>query len=234
MKRLIVNADDLGQKPDAIPRAQHLAQKGRLTSISIMTDGPAVAEALALEDLDIGFHLELGRGRPKQEVLSTRWGRGEVESEFARQFEVFARAGVRPTHFDGHYHIHIFPGVVEIVARLAAERGIPWVRCPVEEPIDLARAGPRRDVTELFLRHARAARDVFASHGLKMTEGFRGLALVDGMTAEDVVAVVSNLPEGATEFMIHPHPADAISLRDPRVGQALAQHGVVPSRRCAS
>ncbi len=45
----------------------------------------------------------------------------ELASQYQRFIELFGR---KPTHFDSHHHVHMFPQIFPIVARFAAEQGI--------------------------------------------------------------------------------------------------------------
>ena len=57
----------------------------------------------------------------------------EVEIETAAQLERFrSLVGYPPTHLDGHQHVHVFPGIAAVVARVAARCGVRCVRIPTE------------------------------------------------------------------------------------------------------
>ena len=64
--------------------------------------------------------------------------RGEfpVYRELAAQVRKIVSAGIRPSHLDTHKHTHLLPPVLDAVARLAHEFGIPWVRRPFDFGID--------------------------------------------------------------------------------------------------
>src|SRR5262245_34993293 len=67
LRRLIVNADDLGLSPAINLGVVELHAAGVVTSASLMMNLPATADALALtagSDLDIGVHLNLTAGAP--------------------------------------------------------------------------------------------------------------------------------------------------------------------------
>ena len=67
LRRLIVNADDLGLAPAINLGVVELHAAGVVTSASLMMNLPATADALALtagSDLDIGVHLNLTAGAP--------------------------------------------------------------------------------------------------------------------------------------------------------------------------
>ncbi len=68
MKRLILNADDLGLTPGVNRAAMELARAGALTSATLMAAAPATEEAaesaLELPSLGVGCHVVLVDGRP--------------------------------------------------------------------------------------------------------------------------------------------------------------------------
>ena len=63
-----------------------------------------------------------------------------------RKCGAFWTRGYALTHLDTHKHTHLAPPVLQAVARIAEEFGIPWVRRPFDLPITAARVG--RDVAQ--------------------------------------------------------------------------------------
>ncbi len=154
---LVVNGDDFGYS-DAINAAiVRCHREGVLTSATLLVNYPAAgaARALAREHpaLGVGLHLNLTGGAPvlpPAEVpsLVDRRGRflpfpaqlrrigggrarlAEVERELRAQFEQMLGWGLRPTHVDGHLHVHAYPRVLPIVLRLMAEYGVRALRSP--------------------------------------------------------------------------------------------------------
>lgn len=120
MRRLIVNADDLGLS-DGINRGiieAHLA--GVVTSTSLMVDGPAAEPAAMLSrehpSLSVGLHF-VDDGPDLDQP-------GHAEREFARQLEHFrALVGAAPTHVDSHHHVHFTR--MATFARLVGPLGVP-------------------------------------------------------------------------------------------------------------
>ena len=60
------------------------------------------------------------------------------------------QAGIRPVFINGHQHLHLLPGIVNIVIRLAKEYNIPYIRI-VNEPLSLSRGNLFRQAQLLFL-----------------------------------------------------------------------------------
>jgi len=162
VKRLIVNADDLGADEARNAGIFEAVREGSVTSVSILANGPALEGALREigslkeEKISWGIHLNLSEGTPRiaglrrltgkdgfflgkvpaHELLSHR-GDPELEKEVAQEMEAqvqaLGNAGIRISHLDSHQHIHVFPAVVRAAVRLARQHRIPWMRVP-EEP----------------------------------------------------------------------------------------------------
>lgn len=126
-RNLIVNADDLGAS-DGVNRgivASHVG--GVVTSASLMVHGSAADDAAELArrhpDLAVGLHWDLDAGGVDRVPLDDA---GAVRAELTAQLERFERLmGRRPTHVDGHHHVHQRPGIEPIARELAAPLGVP-------------------------------------------------------------------------------------------------------------
>ena len=160
-KAVIINGDDFGMRwevNEAIVRAH---KQGVLTSTTIMANMPLAAEAIKLSkempQLGVGVHLNLSKGKPLSNdqivksllnangelFLSQRklWARSvlrwkirkAIYAELAAQIQWVLDNGIKATHLDSHYHIHIFPIVYSIVCSLAKRfdiKAIRWVYEP--------------------------------------------------------------------------------------------------------
>ncbi len=99
MKRLIVNADDLGYTEAVNRGILEAHERGIVTSTSLMVDGPAAEDGVARARgtaLSVGLHAVL------DDVPAER-APGELVRQLARFEEL---AGARPTHVDSHHHTH--------------------------------------------------------------------------------------------------------------------------------
>jgi predicted glycoside hydrolase/deacetylase ChbG (UPF0249 family) len=219
---LAVNADDFGFTRDVNAGIVEAHLKGILTSTTLMANGAAFDDAVRLArehpSLDVGVHFVLVGGRslldgtplPASVAALTRrlaLGRLRAYDELRAQIERIRAAGIAPTHLDTHKHTHLLPPVLDAVARLSQEYGVPWVR----RPFDLPLSGPLPGVplpTRLasramgFLRgrfHAKLSR-----HGCRTTDWFAGFQMTGRASAEAVVRLLRSLPPGTTEFMVHP------------------------------
>lgn len=155
-RRLIVNADDFGRS-HAINQAVFYAHReGILTTASLMVNGDAFEEAVALAQmhprLGVGLHLTLVCGRPalpsdaipglvrsqgafSEKAVSAgfryffqRRLAAQLEREIAAQFARFHRTGLALDHVNGHLNMHLHPAVFGILMRHASEWGVKAIR----------------------------------------------------------------------------------------------------------
>jgi chitin disaccharide deacetylase len=220
-RRLIVNADDFGFTPDVNEGILEAHTGGILTATTLMANGgafdDAVRRARAHPSLDIGCHLVLVGGRsllpphaplpatvPRLlAALSAR--RLRIEDELRAQVLKILDTGLRPTHLDTHKHTHLAPPVLDAVARVSAEFGIPWVRRPFDVPLGGAGASPLTRLVRAGLAPLRGRFErVLASRGCRATDHFAGFSLTGVFGARELIALIQRLPSGLTEFMCHP------------------------------
>jgi predicted glycoside hydrolase/deacetylase ChbG (UPF0249 family) len=203
LKRLVVNADDFGFTQDVNEGIVEAHQRGILTSTTLMANGAAFDNAVRLAAqnpiLDVGCHLVLIGGQsvaaPHKPLPSSVAGllaaivSGQIAiyDELAAQARKILAAGIAPTHLDTHKHTHLAPPVLEAVARIAQEFGIPWVRRPFQIPL----------LSRRFHR-------VLDDRNCRTTDHFTGFRLTGRFGAPELVQLIRNLPEGTTEFMCHP------------------------------
>ncbi|CUH93997.1 hypothetical protein P22_0059 [Propionispora sp. 2/2-37] len=235
MKKIIVNADDFGLH-EAINSAiieGHLS--GCVSSASIMPNGKAFLHAAHLCSqnrlLGVGVHLTLVGLEPlsEPEKVSSlvddqglfyksyihfllRYVQGkirqeEIKREMALQIEQVIAAGIPVTHLDSHQHLHIIPGIFEVVVELAKCYHIGAVRIPDESyfftggyPFSLSRILGRTGLTYL----SRMARRKIVKHGLVAPDHFFGMLSGGHMSENYLLQVVEQLPEGVSEIMMHP------------------------------
>ena len=143
---LIVNADDFGLSKGQNYGIIEACRNGVVTSTTALVNGEAIDHAAQLSrgppGLAVGMHFVLTMGKPLTEMPGlTREGMlgkwiwqmaeegalplEEISLELASQYQRFIELfGRKPTHFDSHHHVHMFPQIFPIVARFAAEQGI--------------------------------------------------------------------------------------------------------------
>ncbi len=247
MRQLIVNADDFGLTESVNRGIVHAHKEGIVTSTTLMATGTAFDSAVSISrsvpGLGIGVHLNLTAGRPVSPVENIptllncdgrlRWTPAcllralvsrqvslvEIETELREQIRKVCNAGIRPTHLDGHKHVHLMPGVSEIVIRLAMEFSIPSIRCPIEVAPDVA--GLMRDahsqtaaIKQCLVRRAVSGfanrfAPKLAKAGLPCPSHFRGLIQTGSLRLRSLLDILAKLPEGISELMCHPGYVDA-------------------------
>jgi len=248
MRQLIINADDLGLTTGVNRGILDSHHYGGVTSASLMANGEAFEEAVAMSRratrLSLGVHLNLTQGIPLSapsavpslvdargrlyltpsrllsRLITGRINLREIELEFQEQIVKVLRAGIIPTHLDGHKHVHILPGVSEIVIRLAQEFGIPSARCPLEEfppatPLPRSPRDPKTRVLKQYLVgravswFARRFRLGLSRAGLNSPANFFGLTETGFLNTKTLENILERLPEGVSELMCHPGYTDS-------------------------
>ena len=179
--RLIINADDFGLTPGINRAIAELHDAGAVTSATLMADGPAFEDAVALAQarpaLSVGCHVVLTDGMPVSApesiptligadgksfrasliefVLAALTGRineDEVEREALAQVQKLQRAGIDVSHLDTHKHTHLFPAIARPLLHLAERCSIGAIRNPFEQPWSMQGSHLRRLQVHLLRR----------------------------------------------------------------------------------
>ena len=243
MKQLIVNADDFGLTMGVTQGILDAHWEGIVTSTTLMANGAAFDVAASASrrapSLGVGVHLNLSEGVPVslahriptlvdrggrlhltpgrllESMLSGRVNLDDVETELRAQISMVVRAGISPTHLDGHKHVHVLPGIDDIVIRLAREFDIPSLRCPLEKrPGLLNTVRARKSGSPSILKQYLVARGVSAfarrfrqkldEAGLQYPQYFYGLSQTGFLNTRLIRHLLDRLPEGTSELMCHP------------------------------
>jgi chitin disaccharide deacetylase len=273
---LVACGDDLGLHPATSEGIATAHDEGVLRAASLMVTGAAAEQAVTLAgtrpNLSIGVHLSLldvrpagdpapwadlldgrgcfppsadGRALFRVAIRASRRPRAALD-EFAAQLRRAAALGIRPTHVDGHNHLHLLPALFPGVVALCADHGIHWVRVP-RAPLRrllwrrwaMDRGGAKGTLIRAFGRgSARALRPPVRCADHVVGLGLHGPAA----SAANGQALVRWLAPGITEWIVHPVAPSAdfrrrfpwgtgwgterILLQDPSLAQALAQRAV--------
>ncbi len=161
MKKLIINADDLGADEARNAGIFEGIQAGIVTSASILPNGPELQDALkrihteSFRNVSWGVHLNLSEGKPvstgnslllgpngmfwgkvSSRRLLMRQGNRDLETEIAQEIDaqitLLETSGISLSHLDGHQHVHVFPAVLRAMLGAAQRHHIPWIRIPSE------------------------------------------------------------------------------------------------------
>lgn len=264
MKQLIINSDDYGRTPDISRGIREAHLNGVVTSTTCMMNIPTTAHdvSIAVQEtpkLGLGVHLVLTMGKPilpSQAVPSIvdengnhlkynsfienlpRLNIQEVKAEWRAQIEAFIRAaGRRPDHLDSHHHSSFFtPELFSGMLEIANEYG-----CPIRNPIaygDNPTAG-MPSVADPMSEHAPSLMKEFKA---RSTDTIFVNFYDEGATSEELLGILSKVPEGTTEIMCHPgYVDDAFAkesvynfqrerelkiLTDPAIKQAIDAHNI--------
>lgn len=185
-RRLIVNADDLGQDAGITDGVLEAAERGIVTSASLMVrwaDASRAARVASGVGVSIGLHVDLGEWSCRDgewhvvyQVVDTG-DRGAVRDEVCRQVEVFrALVGRDPTHLDSHQHAHRHEPVRGILRELAEHLGVPL----------------------------RGESDRVRRVGGFYGQCADGTPYPEGITTANLVSIINSLEPGVTELGCHP------------------------------
>lgn len=258
LRRLVINADDLGLTRGVNRGIFDAHDWGVLTSASLFANAPATSDAVAglrhRPSLGVGCHLTLVDGQPTlppgrlptlvaddgrfrrswkpfiAACLAGRVSYDEVERELTAQIDKIHSEGFRVTHLDAHKHVHAFPPVFAIVARLARRFDVPVVRVPFEHWSwsHVQGAGRRNGAWRQGAQNlavwpwSRRNRRIAAALGLS-TPHFVGRVSTGLLTALTLEALLRGVPPGVTELMVHPgYLDDALTAINTRLRQSRA------------
>jgi predicted glycoside hydrolase/deacetylase ChbG (UPF0249 family) len=156
----------------------------------------------------------------------------EVEHELTAQIERVLASGIKPTHLDAHKHVHAYPPVFAVIAKLAVRYGISAVRNPYERSLSsvvhhsgAARGMVRRQalLNAAGWPWAQRNRRTAAALGLR-TPDFIGRIHTGVMDATVIQALVGTIRGGVTELMVHPgYVDDALARTGTRLLESRAQ-----------
>jgi predicted glycoside hydrolase/deacetylase ChbG (UPF0249 family) len=275
LRKLIVTADDVGLHPGMTRGALAACDAGIVTAVSVAAVGRAFAPAVELlqergtTGPDVGIHLTLVGERPlsppkripslvgpdgallpgypalAQRSLLGRLAAAEVEAELRLQIERLLQTGLPVVHANSHQHLHVLPGIWEIVLRLVEEHGIRFVRIPGEPALG-GRWTPRAAQLAMLNHLSRRARRRLPGTG-RIAAPARTLGLADAghLTVESLGRALAGVGEtggSAAELVCHPGigdralataydwdyrwDAETAALCDPRVPGMLSEAGI--------
>ena len=239
-KLLIVNADDFGITEGATDAIVECHRAGSVTSTTLMTNMPAAQYAAqrAQENpaLGVGLHFNLTLGRPLAalHVNSLTDGQGallsrrdlalraitgrlraaEIRNELDAQHAAMRALGLTPTHLDSHQHVHAIPGIFQVVANFAAERGLPmrmpWAWVGQADEKRLTRRIKERVLGTTLHVLARAR-----PSSVPVNDGFCSVFDLGTppaqLSLQEYIRLLSPYCSGVVELMVHPaHVDDAL------------------------
>ena len=232
VRRLIINADDLGSSSQRSHGIFLCFEQGVVRSASIvpnMGDSARAAKHAREKKLTCGLHVNLTEGSPlsgakEVETLVDAQGNfigdaglrrllsdgaidpAHLEREIRAQVEWMFDSYGYPSHVDGHEHIHVHPLVFPLLVPIIERYSIRAVRIPEETlpPHGYQIEEAQTALVEAVNAEARAARLLLAGTAIETADHFRGETLLGNASKKNLRHVLARLPEGVTELMVHP------------------------------
>lgn len=193
----------------------------------------AVSRAQSLPTLNVGLHLVLVSGRPclppdqipglvddKGMFSSNQISRGlkmfflpgirpQLEAEIRAQFEAFTQTGLRLDHVNAHKHMHLHPTVLDLILDIGRDYGLNAMRVPNEPTLDVLiydrKEKLRRYSRRLFLKPwVWLMQKRLRGNSIRFNDYVFGLHDSGHMNVENLIRILSNLPEGVSEVYSHP------------------------------
>lgn len=230
---LRIIADDFGLTKSVNDGIVFLLKENKINGASLMADGGAVDDAIiklkGLSNPNLGIHFVLVEEKSLSGVgLSKNYRTffikyilgliklSEVEKELKAQLEKIISIGLKPNFINSHQHLHLLPGIMDIIIRLAKERQIPYVRT-VNEIVFIPRSYYKynlifynffRFLQLIFLRFlSKLAKRKLKNAGLKYNDFFVGFMNAGNIGEGDIKfaqELAQKHPDKVIELSSHP------------------------------
>jgi chitin disaccharide deacetylase len=222
---LLIIADDLGLHPRINDGIIEALKSGWITGASLMANGAAFDDAVekykVVRPPYIGLHLVLVEEKSltgivlpnNHKVFFIQYILGliklsDIEKELRAQINKCIDAGIRPAFINSHQHLHLLPGVMDIVVGLAKEFNISYIRT-VNEVINIRRSSHiYRSLQLLFLNLLTLiASKKIIKNGLKTNNYFVGFLSAGNLGEEDIKKakkLTNKYPDKTIELGCHP------------------------------
>ena len=155
MRRLIINADDLGMSAEVNKQIEECIRIGCITSSTLMANAPAFEEGVRIAkqypQISVGVHLNIIEFDPltNVEIFKKHGIVGKdgsfiegavsvvkfdeellqaVYEEWDAQITRIESAGIIPTHCDSHEHAHTIPALQDTLCKVLDKHSIKRVR----------------------------------------------------------------------------------------------------------
>ncbi len=245
--KLIINGDDFGLTRGVNSAISECATNGVLRSATLMANGEAFDHAVATVrengNPGVGIHFVLTNLRPLsppesipelagangllpgspagllKKIATSRGILGDIRKELIAQADRVFSAGIIPTHFDSHKHVHLIPAVLDIMTDIARRFSVRWIRNPYETAslrlLSDIEQGRRAHFFKQFAE-ARASwlgqpffRTSIRRAGLRVPDRFLGVSVTGLMNERVLGRLCGMLRPGINELMTHPGVLDA-------------------------
>ncbi len=263
----VVVADDLGRASSVNAAIAEAHDRGIVTAASLMAKGDAFEEAVQMASqrsrLSVGLHVTFCDGRAVlqpseipdlvdkdgcfEESPEKAWikcmRRGvlsQIEAEVEAQFDCLEKAGIKPTHVDGHHHLQMHPLIFEAICKQASKRGVGWIRIPNEAiSIVLSLRSFSRGVMPLLERVVFGVLRTYnlrtaAKYGINVAYSCMGLSWTGSIDEQSLLELLGMTEGPVSEIFTHPDIAtdkgrkELEALTSVEVRKKLAFLGIEP------
>jgi predicted glycoside hydrolase/deacetylase ChbG (UPF0249 family) len=219
---LIVNADDFGLCKEISTGIIKAYSQGIVTSTSVVVNGRYFKEAIGLlkdTGIDAGIHLTFTGGEKPvsgdvgglvdnngfflksykeviPRILFKKFNRNALRKELSEQIRMLRDYNIPVSHIDSHQHLHMLPGVRDIVTELAKLFNIRWIRVPHS-----GMSGIKSILMDML---GKSLRSKLKEHNLSFTDSFKGFEYGGHMDEANLFSLLKGLDSGMTELMVHP------------------------------
>ncbi len=217
-KAVIINADGLGMSARVNDATFDLVAQKRITSATLMANGPAVEDAVKrlrrVDGCSFGIHLNLTEFEPLTRGAGAKLLTGgdglmhksmtcaaptparmrAIYEELCAQVERLISLGVPISHMDSHHHVHAVPYIYPLIKAIQYRYGIRKIRLTKNIYADQASCSAVLRVKKNLFNRALRLRS-------ETTEGFTEfLSFCE-------VARKHRIPQRTIEVMVHPGAA---------------------------
>lgn len=231
---IFVVADDLGLDPAVNEGIFFAFKNGLIDGTSLMANGLAFDHAVAglpeASGLKLGIHLVLVEEKSlldKEQIPTLVNGEGffyknhrlffiryilglikkdDIKKEVEAQIHKCLEAGIKPEFINSHQHLHLLPGIIDIVISLAKKYEIPYIRI-VNESLE-TRGSLFRKARLCFLRFLSGmAKKKIIRNGLRCNDFFVGFLNAGNLSLNDLASVrklQKKYPDKTIELGCHP------------------------------
>lgn len=222
---LRIVADDLGLHKSVNDGIVFLLKEKKIDGASLMSNGEAFEDAVRqCEDAqvsNIGVHLNLVEqdsvlsGKPllkDHKVFFIKYilrlvKKDFIQKELEAQVQKVVQAGIKPVFINGNQHLHLLPGIMDMVIRLAGKYGIDHIRI-VNQPISLGKGKLFKQLQLLFLNFlSKLAKNKIRKAGLKCNDYFVGFINAGKLSEDDIKQtweLAKKYPDKEIELGSHP------------------------------
>lgn len=220
---LKIIADDLGLAVPVNRGIFDLMKSGHVDGASLMANGEAFDDAIEITKMlpqaNIGIHLVLveeksltGIKLPKNhkeffiKYIFGLINKKKIEAEFCAQIQKILHVGIKPVFINSHQHLHLLPGIMDIVIKIAKENNIEYIRLVNELIRDEGKIF--RKLQLLFLNFLSSlAKKKLEKHGLKYNDFFVGFINAGNLDKKDLQKaqeLKNKHPDEIIELGCHP------------------------------